>query len=98
MTSESIIYTDLHNPNNKLVNAWLEHFWCTNKPWAYTNSQESSRPKLEGNHHLPFPLIIFFIINHGATSKCHFVPRLPSESLEIPKIVAFDILEGHNFL
>ncbi len=28
--SESITRTDLHNLNNKLVNAWLEHFWCTN--------------------------------------------------------------------
>jgi len=35
MTSSSIIHTDLHKPNNKLVSVWLEHFWCTNKPWAY---------------------------------------------------------------
>jgi hypothetical protein len=27
-----------HNPNNKLVSAWLNHFWCINKPRAYTNS------------------------------------------------------------
>jgi hypothetical protein len=38
VTSESTIYTDLHNPNNKLVSAWLEHFWCMGKPCAYTNS------------------------------------------------------------
>ncbi len=35
MTSKSIIHMDLHKPNNKLVNAWLEHFWCINEPWAY---------------------------------------------------------------
>jgi hypothetical protein len=46
VTSESIIHTDLHSPNNKLVSAWLEHFWCTNEPWAYTNSQNSPRPEL----------------------------------------------------
>jgi hypothetical protein len=26
MTSGSNIHTNLHKPNNKLVNAWLEHF------------------------------------------------------------------------
>jgi len=29
MTSESIIHMSVHKPNNKLVNAWLGHFWCT---------------------------------------------------------------------
>jgi hypothetical protein len=28
MTSGSIIHIDLNKPNNKLVNVWLEHFWC----------------------------------------------------------------------
>jgi len=32
VTTNSIIYTDLHNPSNKLVNAWLEQFWCTDEP------------------------------------------------------------------
>ncbi len=36
-----IIHTDLHNPKNKLVSAWLEHFWCTYEPRAYTDSQDS---------------------------------------------------------
>jgi hypothetical protein len=36
--SGSMIHMDLHNPNNKLVSAWLEHFWCTDEPRAYTNS------------------------------------------------------------
>jgi len=53
MTSESIIHMDLHSPNNKLVSAWLEHFWCTYEPRAYTNSQNSPWPELWGSHHLP---------------------------------------------
>ncbi len=36
--SGSIIYTNLHKQNNKLVNAWLERFWCTNEAWAHTDS------------------------------------------------------------
>jgi hypothetical protein len=28
MTSESIIHIDVHKPNNKFINAWLEQFWC----------------------------------------------------------------------
>jgi hypothetical protein len=39
--SGSIIHTYLHSPNKKLVNAWLEHFWCTNEPQACANSQDS---------------------------------------------------------
>jgi hypothetical protein len=38
VTSELINHMNLHKPNNKLVNACLEHFWCTDKPRAYTNS------------------------------------------------------------
>jgi hypothetical protein len=38
VTSGSIIHTNLHKPNNKLVSAWLEHFWCANEPWAYMDS------------------------------------------------------------
>jgi hypothetical protein len=53
VTSRSIIHMDLHIPNNKLVSAWLEHFWCTNEPRAYMDSQNSLRPKLGGSHHLP---------------------------------------------
>jgi hypothetical protein len=37
----SIIHTNLYKPNNKLVSAWLEHFWCIEEPQVYTNSQDS---------------------------------------------------------
>jgi hypothetical protein len=51
--SESIIHTNLHKLNNKLVNVWLEHFWCMNKSRAYTNLQDSPQLRLGGSHHLP---------------------------------------------
>jgi len=44
MTTGSIIHTNLHKSNNKLVSAWLVHFWCTNEPRAYLDSQDSPRP------------------------------------------------------
>jgi hypothetical protein len=55
MISGSIIHINLHKPNNKLVNVWLEHFWCINEAWAYINSQDSSRPRFGGKPP-PFPL------------------------------------------
>jgi len=39
VTSKSIIHMDLHKPNNKLFNAWFEHFWCINEPWAYMDTK-----------------------------------------------------------
>ncbi len=53
MTSKSIIHTDLHKPNNKLVSSQLEHFLCTNEPQANIDSQGSTWLGLEGIHHLP---------------------------------------------
>jgi hypothetical protein len=62
MTSESVIHVNLHKFNNKLVSAWLKHFWCTNKPWAYMDSQNSPWPPL--GEATTFPLIIFYVISH----------------------------------
>jgi len=76
MTSRSFIHTNLHKLNNKLVNALLEHFWCTNKPWAYMDSQDSPWPGLGGNHHLPS--YIFFVTSHGGYTQVSFFSRLPS--------------------
>jgi len=59
VTTNSIIYTDLHNPNNKLVNAWLEQFWCTDEPRIYTNSQDSPQLGLGGSHRLPHYNILY---------------------------------------
>jgi len=33
-------------------------FWCTNEPWANTNSQDSPRLGLRGSHHLPLYSIL----------------------------------------
>jgi hypothetical protein len=52
VTNDIIIHMDLHKPNNKLVNAWLKHFWCMDEPWAYMDLQNSPRPGFEGGHHL----------------------------------------------
>jgi hypothetical protein len=70
LTSKLIAHMDLHKPNNKLVNAYLEHFWCTDKPQANTNSQDSSR--LEFGESTTFPLIVFFMHGHGASAQMSF--------------------------
>jgi hypothetical protein len=31
VTNKSITHMDLHKPNNKLISAYLEHFWCMGK-------------------------------------------------------------------
>jgi len=53
LTRKSITHTNLHKPNNKLVNVKLKYFWCTDKPQANTDLQNSPRPRLGGSHHLP---------------------------------------------
>jgi hypothetical protein len=53
LTSKLITHTNLYKPDNKLVNAQLEHLWCMNEPQTNMDSQDSPRPKLGGSHHLP---------------------------------------------
>jgi hypothetical protein len=79
--SESITRTDLHKPNNKLVNMQLEHFWCSDKPWALMNSQDSPPPKLGGNHHLP--LYNFFVTSHKGYIQMSLCPK--TSKLGVPK-------------
>jgi len=62
-----------NKPNNKLVNVWLEHFWCTDEPWAYTDPQDSPRLGLGGN--TTFPLIVFYVPNHRAYTQMSFCPE-----------------------
>jgi len=60
LISKSIIHTNLHKLNNKLVSVQLEHLWCMDEPRVNTNSQDSQdspQPKLGGSHYLP-PYII----------------------------------------
>ncbi len=42
LKNKSITHMDLHKPNDKLVNAQLEHLWCTNKPRSNTDLQDLS--------------------------------------------------------
>jgi hypothetical protein len=96
VTSKLIIHTDLHKPNNKLVSAHLKPFWCTDEPQANTDSQDSPRLRLGGNHHLP-PYSIIYALAMGRTPKCHFFSGLPSWSLEIFKIGIPATFKAHNF-
>jgi hypothetical protein len=41
VANESIIHMHLHKSNDKLVNVWLEHFWCMDEPLTYMDSQDS---------------------------------------------------------
>jgi hypothetical protein len=70
MLSGSIIHTNLHNPNNKLFNAWLKHFWCTDEPQVCVDSQDS--PWLDLGEATTFPLVIFFVINHTGYIQMSF--------------------------
>ncbi len=46
----------------------------------------------------PSPLQYTLCFSTSPTSKWHFVPRLPNESLEIPKVGTFTTLGPHNFM
>jgi hypothetical protein len=82
MTSKSTIHIDLHKPNNKLVSAWLEHFWCMDKPQTNMDSQHSPWPGLEGSHHLP--PIVFIMPGHKANTQMSFCPETPKLESQIP--------------
>ncbi len=97
MTSESIIHMDLYKPNNKLVNAQLEHFWCTNESWANMDSQDSPWPGLARSHHLPLYSILY-AWPWGQHPNVIFVSGFPSWSPEILKIEIPTTLEVHNFV
>ncbi len=53
MTRNLFTHSDLHKPNNKLVNAQFGHCWCYDEPRANSDSQDSPLPRLKGSHHLP---------------------------------------------
>ncbi len=75
MTSNSLTHTDLHKPNNKLVNAWFKHFG------AWTSHGQTQTHK---THHGPdlgetttFPLTVYSMPSHGASTQMSFCPRTP---------------------
>jgi hypothetical protein len=88
--STSIIHTNLHKTNNKLVSAWLEHFLCMDKPRAYTDSQDSPWPGLGGSHHL-FP---YSILNAWPWGLHPNVILCQDSQVESPKILE---IETHDF-
>ncbi len=96
MTSRSIIHTNLHKPNNKFFSAWLEHFWCTNEPRAYTDSRDSPQVKFGGSHHL-HPYSIFCDQSRGLHPNVILSQDSQVGNPEILKIRTLGILEGHNF-
>jgi len=95
-TSNSLIHTDLHKPDNKLVSA------CWNTFGARTSHGQTRTHK---THHGPdlgeattFPLMYILYLSTRPTSKWHFVPGLPSGNPKIPKIGTLTTLRAHNFV
>jgi hypothetical protein len=61
------------------------------------DTQDSPWPGLRGSHHLP-PYSILCATPWGPHPNDHFVPGLPSGSLEIPSAGTPATLRAHNFL
>jgi hypothetical protein len=76
LTSNSIIHTNLHKLNNKLVSALLEHFWCTNKPRVNTQTHKTHHGPDLGEA-ITFLLIIYFMPGHRTSTQMSFCPRTP---------------------
>jgi hypothetical protein len=79
LTSNSLTHTDMYQPNNKLVNACLEHFG------ARTNHRQT---QIHKTHHGPdlkeittFPLIVYFVPSHETNTQISFCPRTPKWEL-----------------
>ncbi len=81
VTSRSIIHIDLYKPNNMLVSAQLEHFWCMDSSRTNIDSQDSPRFGFEGNHHLP-PYSIFCAWPRGQHPN---VILSKNSQVEVPK-------------
>jgi hypothetical protein len=89
MISMSIIHMNLHKLNNKLVDAQLEHFWCMDKPWINTDSQNSPRPKLGEKHYLlPYNILCAWPRGLHPNVIC---PRIPK--LGVPKFSKLGLLQ-----
>jgi hypothetical protein len=89
MTSTYSLTRTCTKPNNKLVNALLEHFG------GRTNHEQT---QIHKTHHGPdlgeattFPLIVYFVPLHEVHIQMTFCP-------EIPKVGTFTTLGPHNFM
>ncbi len=96
MTKKLFIHSDLHKPNNTLISAQFEHFWCQDKPRATSISQDSPRPGL--GETTTSSLQYFLRFSTGATSKWHSVLGLSSGSSRIATIEILATLGAHNFV
>ncbi len=47
---------------------------------------------------ITFSLIVYYVLLHEATSKWHFVSKLPNGNPEIPRVGTFATLRPHNFV
>jgi len=63
-TSKLIIHTNLHKPNNKLVNVYSKHFGAR---MSHGQTQTHKTPhNLDLGEATTFPLTILFVHGHGA--------------------------------
>jgi hypothetical protein len=96
-TRRLIIHMDMHKPNNKLISAWLEHFWCTYEPWANIDSQNSPWPELGGNHHLPLYSILY-AWPWGQHPNVILSQDSQIGILKFPKLELSKLWGAHNFV
>jgi len=92
-------FTHSHGPAHNQITSCLVHSWNT-----FSARMSHEQVQIHNTHHgsnlgeaTTFPLIIYFVVGHMTNTKCHFVPGLPSGSLEIPTIGSPTNLEAHNF-
>jgi hypothetical protein len=84
MTSMSIIHTDLHKPNNKLVNA------CWNTFGAWMSHGHTWIHKIHLGQATAFPLIVLSVINHGGYIQMSFCPK--TFKLGVPKLLKLRLM------
>jgi hypothetical protein len=92
----SATHTDLHKTNTRWLVPSRSTFGVRTSHGQlgfirFTTAQTWGKPP-------PSPLYYILYLSMGATSKWHFVPGLPSGSLEISKLGTSVTLGAHNFL
>jgi len=85
LTSNSIIHTDLHKPNNKLVSAYLSIFG------ARMNHEQTQTHKIHHGLDLgetnTFPLLVLYVLSHRASTQMSFSPMTPNLGVsKFPKL------------
>jgi hypothetical protein len=91
------LFISMHKANNKLVNAYLEHFWCT-ASYGHTHIHNIHH-SLDLEETTTFPFIVLFVAcNGGYTHKWCFSQDSQIGSPIILEIGTFTILDTHNLL